>query len=959
MTVPVIRAIGAAVFATAMLASSPSARAQTSPPPPLPTGQFITPSAAPGAIFQNLLPGIEPFPNFAAGQAIRTVLSPDHRTLLVMTSGYNGIDNPDGSLNTTVSSEYIFVYDISAHTPVRKQLIQTADAFEGIAFSPDGSRFYLGGGGYDDVFTYANENGTWTQVGQPVQLNHAMAVGNGKYPTTAGLAVSPDGSRVVVANFYNDSVSLIDTASNTLLGERDMRPGIIDPSRSGVPGGETPFDVVIDGKTAYVDSQRDREVDVLDISGNVPSLITRIPIRGTPNRMLLDPSGRRVYVAADNDDSIQVIDTRRRKVVETIDVGVPAILSPTHERYRGVDPNALALSPDGRTLYVSEGGLNAIAVLAIGPNEPHVIHGYLPTGFYPEDVAVAGGWLYTVNGKSDSGPNLGYCPGLTQYFPGLPWVANCTVNQNVFTLEHAGFLAEPIPGRLEQLGLALQVAVNNSIIRRVDPDDAVVMAALHRRIRHVIYIIKENRTYDQVLGDLGRGNGDPALVEFGQSMTPNLHAIASNFVDLDNFEAPAEVSGNGWQFSVAARESDFNEKTVPLAYSPRPTDMVSEDEGQTLGVQIGVPTVAGRQAEDPAYPNDPNLLPTTNDEDAVDGPHDDDDDAAALATKQHGYLWNSALAAGLSVRSYGVYDDQNRYAPNPGAYGVADTQIPRDPNPFADGVPMGFPSNPVLTPINDVYFRGIDTGYPDYDRVQEWKREFDIDEAAGKLPDLTLLRLGADHTGSFSNAVQGVNTPETEEADNDYAVGLVAQAVAHSPDRGDTLIFSVEDDAQDGPDHVDSHRTTAYVLGPYVKQGAVISTRYSTINMLRTIEDILGIDHLSINDAYQPPMTDVFDLHQQNWTFDATPSDYLCSTQLPVTCSGAALHPTHSGFWWARHTRGMDVDHVDAADPVRFNEVLWRGLEGTRPYPFLRDGRDYGKVKQKSASRHVPRAGLG
>ena len=351
--------------------------------------------------------------------------------------------------------------------------------------------------------------------------------------------------------------------------------------------------------------------------------------------MLLNPSGSLVYVAADNDDSVQVIDTARRRVVETIDVGVPAILSPSHKRYRGAAPNALALSPDGNTLYISEGGLNAVAVLDIAPGQPHVVYGYLPTGFYPEDVAVAGGWLYAVNGKSDSGPNLGYCPGFTHYFPGLPWVANCAVDNNVFTLEHAGFLAEPLPNLLQQVSLTLQVAANDSIIRNVDPNDAKVMAALHRRIRHVICIIKENRTYDQVLGDFGRGNSDPALVEFPQNMTPNFHAFATNFVDLDNFEAPAEVSGNGWQFSVAARESDLNEKTVPLSYPPRPTDLVSEDEGQTLCVQIGVPSLAGRQAQDPAYPNDPNLLPTTNDEDAVDGPDDDD---GPLATKQHGYL---------------------------------------------------------------------------------------------------------------------------------------------------------------------------------------------------------------------------------------------------------------------------------------------------------------------------------
>ncbi len=185
-----------------------------------------------------------------------------------------------------------------------------------------------------------------------------------------------------------------------------------------------------------------------------------------------------------------------------------------------------------------------------------------------------------------------------------------------------------------------------------------------------------------------------------------------------------------------------------------------------------------------------------------------------------------------------------------------------------------------------------------------------------------------------------MNTPETEVADNDYAVGLVAQTVAHSRFAGDTLIFVLEDDAQDGPDHVDSHRTTGYIIGPYVKRGAVISTRYSTVNMLRTMEDVLGIDHLSINDAFQPPMTDVFDLGAANWDFEAVPSAYLCSTRLPLSCSGASLHPRHSNVWWARMTRGLDLARIDAADPAVYNRILWRGLVGSRPFPTSRSGKD-------------------
>ncbi len=953
-----VRAAVATLLAIAAFACVPRARAQQVgvPPPPLPTGQLITPSAAPGAIFQSLNPDQPSAPDYLAGQAIRTLLSPDRKTLLVMTSGYNGVANGDGSLNAQVSSEYLFVYDVSSHAPVRTQVLKVLQTFEGLAFSPDGTRFYVGGGGADDVYTYADAGGTWTLAAAPVQLNHDLANGNNKYPSTSGLAVSGDGTKLLVANMYNDSVSMVRTGDNTLLGELDLRPGIIDPAQSGVAGGETPFDVVIHGTTAYVSSLRDREVDVLDISGDVPVLSARIPVPGTPNRMLLDPSGRLLYVAADNEDGVEVIDTAARRIVETIDVGIPRVLSPSRERYRGAAPNALSLSEDGRTLYVSEGGLNAIAVVSVAPDRPHAVQGFLPTGFYPNDVAVAGGWLYAVNSKSDSGPNPGYCPGLTSFFPGASWVANCTVNQNVFHLEHAGFLAEPVPSFPELARLTLQVAVNNGIVRRVDPRDAAVMAALRQRIRHVIYIVKENRTYDQVLGDLGRGNGDAALTEFGWSMTPNLHAIASSFVDLDNFETPAEVSGNGWQWSVAARESDFNEKTVPLAYSPRPTNGIAEDEGQTRGIDIGIPTLAGRMAADPAYPNDPNLLPGTNDEVAPDGPLDDE---GALATRQHGYLWNSALAAGLTVRNYGFYADQNRLGSNPSNFGRPDTQIPEDVTPYADRVVMGITSNPVLGPLTDPYFRGTDNAYPDYARYAEWKREFDGFVANGSLPNLSLVRLPHDHTGNFSNAVLGVDTPETQEADNDYAVGLIAQAVAGSRYKDDTLIFAVEDDAQDGPDHVDSHRTTAYVIGPYVKRNAVVSTRYSTVNMLRTIEDVLGIDHLNINDAFQPPMTDVFDLGRKDWSFTARPSNYLCSTQLPVTCAGAALRPRHSGAWWARQTAGMDVDNIDSADPARFNRIMWRGLLGdAMPYPVVRSGKDLTPVPNARPGQKGQRAHL-
>jgi hypothetical protein len=238
--------------------------------------------------------------------------------------------------------------------------------------------------------------------------------------------------------------------------------------------------------------------------------------------------------------------------------------------------------------------------------------------------------------------------------------------------------------------------------------------------------------------------------------------------------------------------------------------------------------------------------------------------------------------------------------------------------------------------LTDPYFRGFDDAYPDFYREQEWEREFNGYVAGNNLPALSLVRLMNDHTGSYKSAIDGVNTPEIQVADNDYAVGRLIQAVATSPYANNTLVFVIEDDAQDGPDHVDAHRSIAFVAGPYVKQGAVVSTRYSTVNVLRTITDVLGLDHLGIFDANAAPMTDVFDLGRTSWTFKASASGLLAGTQLPVPKAAivaAALQPTHTTLWWSAQTRGMDFSVEDRVDPAVYNQLLWRGLMGDKPYP--------------------------
>ena len=517
-------------------------------------------------------------------------------------------------------------------------------------------------------------------------------------------------------------------------------------------------------------------------------------------------------------------------------------------------------------------------------------------------------------------------------------------NAYILQLEKAGFLTVPVPGSKELEKTTNMVAANNDFDERKDERDQRVMAALHERIKHVIYIIKENRTYDQVLGDLGKGNGDPKLTMFGESITPNFHRIARNFVALDNFFDSGEVSGDGWPWSTSGRESDYGVKAVILKYAGRGTNY--EYEGTNRDINVGLATLKERLAANPRTPNDPDLLPGAINVVEPDGP--------SGTPRGKGYIWDAVLRAGLTFREYGCMSDMNLDAP-------------REPFPFKKKIVLSRPSNPELFHYGDPYFKGFDPGYPDFYREAEWEREFNEYVANRNLPSFEIVQLQEDHMGDFKQAISGINTPERQQADNDYAVGRLVERVAESPYRDSTLIFSIEDDAQDGPDHVDAHRTTAYVVGPYVKHGAVDSTFYTTVSMVRTIEDVLGLDHLNLNTATTRPMTNVFDLKQKDWSFKAAPSGILNQTSLPLETADRAvlksaqaafhgtiqernsrvwvpwarsvvrefLKSTHDANYWADVTKGFDFSGEDRVNADSFNRVLWRGLKGT-PYPVRR-----------------------
>jgi len=915
------------------------------------TGVVVTPTAAPGAVYQTLNPHLPALPDFLAGQPSAVAVSPDGKTLLVLTSGFNRNADAAGKFVPGLSNEYVFVFDLANGAPRQVQALQAPDTFIGLAWSPKGDRFYVSGGVDDDVIEFVRTGDGFTRT-RAFALGHKTGLGLEARPEAAGVAVSPNGRRLLVANYQNDSVSLIDLETGKAISERDLRPGVVHPRTGPKPGGTFPKAVVWSSNVdAFVAVQRDRELVRLTIGAASMRVSARLPTPGQPVALASDPSRRRLFAALDNSDALMVVDTTTGRPIETIPTAGPRALLPNPRRLGGVDSNALALAKDGRTVLVSNGGQNAIAVVRLDdraagleerqpsrrdrdgdPDERpskdrSAVVGLIPTGWYPTGVAFSMDQkeIFAVNSKSDPGPNPLGCRNTLA----IKGKAACTgANQYVWQLQKGGLLSLPRPTPAQLGVLTRQVAVNNDYLARRDAgQDKAVMAFLHDHIKHVIFIVKENRTYDQVLGDLEVGNGDPKLAILGQSLTPNHHALAREFVTLDNFLDSGESSNTGWNWTTAARTNDFTEREAPVNYAAR--GLQYDQEGSNRNVNVGYGALKDRLAANPQTPSDPNILVGEADVAAPDGPGGE---------AGEGYLWNGALKAGLTVRNWGFYGDLARYEPSAGP-----NQIPLERDPYGKRLQVFFPTKSALRPYTDLYFRGFDQAFPDYWRFKEWEREFNQFETTGAAPNLMLLRLPHDHFGAFDRGIDGIGSVETEIADNDYAVGLVVQKVAASRFAADTLIFVIEDDAQDGPDHVNAHRSLALIVGPYVKRRAVISTRYTTVNFLRTIEDVLGVQPLNLNDAAARPMAEVFDIAGGRWTFTAKPSSVLKATTLPIPAdafaSACPSRPPRSPLYWAKVMAGQDFSSEDKLDTPAFNRALWAGLS-SGPLPTVRDGRD-------------------
>jgi len=954
-------------FAGLVKAQNNNGDGQKSPTPP---GLYITPTALPNALQQNLNPGLANYPAFVAGDAVKAAVSPDGNTLAILTAGMNSLHRfddtttpPTSPADTAASTQFLFLFDISGPhktKPVLKQVIQQLNAHVGLVWAPNSQKLYAAGGCDDVIYVYGNNGGIFALSGK-ISLGHtpcprsgpnATGIGLGVAPNVAGLAISADGKTLVAANNYNESISVIDTASGTVRYEYDLRPYSTSGAPDGVKGGTFPFSVVLDGTIAYVGSDRDRELIAVNIANpSAGSLVTRIPLDGNANGMTLSADGSTLYVAQDNQDQVAVVDTATNTITHKVDTRGPAYLGfPANTT--GAAPIAVAINPANKMLYAVNAGSNSIAVIALTGQHAFETIGPLPTAYDPTDVAFSGdgGWMYIINGKSDTGPNPGYGYGNLAFikyitppggpFPGGNAAESAKLNANnqyQFQLEHASLVSAQVPGADALGDLTSIVADNNGYSAdqsNQDGQDAAVMDFLRSKIKHVIYIVKENRTFDQILGDLNNGsNGDPSLTLFGKPVTPSFHLIAQNFVTLDNFMDPGDGSMDGWSWSMRGRVTNTETITQQINYAHVNRGLSYEGEGQNRNIPSNLNTTAARNFfYDPTgattpYSNrtaslkggTPNILAGDGDHAATDGP----------TGYQEGYIFNAVLNAGGTVRNYGWM------ANTPGSIGTIANPVK---DPFAAGIIQTTTANQLLyqNQFYDPYFRAYDQAYPDYWRFNEWNREFQQFVAKGNLPSLEMIRgLSHDHTGSFGSALGGVNTPELQQADNDYAVGLVVQTVANSPYAKDTLIIIIEDDSQDGADHVDSHRATTYFVGPYVKQHAVVSTRYSQPNVLRTIEDIFGAEHINLNTYYARPMADVFDITSSGkWTFKAVASTLLLNTTLGLDpnkvqfAAGPKLKPTHNAKYWAAKTRGFDFSEEDRVPPELYNKILWEGLKG-------------------------------
>ena len=744
-----------------------------------------------------------------------SALSPDGKFLLVLNGGYKPptisvIDAASGRVTGTVAVD---------------------DGWLGLAFSPKGDRVYVGGGSRASVFEFNFTGGTLQRartfvVVPPDKRTARDFIGD--------VTLSPDGRLLYAADLYHDSIVVINPQSGTS----------IDRFKTG----RRPYRILFhpDGKSFFVTHWTDGTLGHYDTSTG--SALGTVRLGAHPTDMVWRAGAReaaegdpawaaRLFIAAANTNNVYVVGVGTSKelnVVESINVAM------TPRQPLGMTPSALALSPDGKRLYVACSDANAAAVVDIS-DERSRVEGFIPSGWYPTAVrALNSGTLVILNGKGGGSQSI-----RNGRNPSQPR----NESQEFLGRLQTGTASWIDAFSDDQLAAWTKTALGNSAYT----DAKVDQPASLPRIEHVIYIVKENRTYDQVLGDMKEGNGDPSLVLFGENASPNHHKLAREFVLLDNFYVNADVSADGHNWSTSAIANDYVQRMWPSNYGGRL---------KFYGFEGQEPT-----SQPPA-----------------------------------GYLWSNAAAAGVSLRNYG-YFVENKPSGAPGSEqitGVRDPVLARATNPF---------------------YRGFDTDFTDVDRAKVFLSELAEYERSGNMPRLLIMRLGNDHT---SGTTPGKVAPLSAMADNDFALGTMVEAVSRSRFWPSTAIFVVEDDAQDGPDHVDSHRSPAFVISAFAKRHVVDSTMYNTTSVLRTMELLLALRPMTHFDAGARPMTTVFQSAADASPYIAEKPRIRLDDRNPADAPGA------------RASAQMNFADADQIDDDELNDILWRAIRKDPPPPPVR-----------------------
>jgi DNA-binding beta-propeller fold protein YncE len=733
---------------------------------------------------------------------------------------------------------------VNRETGALVQRIPQSGAFIGLAFSADGATLYASGGATDRVYVYAWRAASATAPATLVDSITMSSAGAAPKDSAAppglryvsGVALSHDGRMLYVAENLADSLAVVDLASRRIVQKLGT--------------GSYPYAVVAaaDGRV-YVSDWGAATVHVYHAIASGRLVAERpFDVGRHPSALALSADGSRLFAASASTDRVAAVDTRSRRVVHWL------LDPPPDNLAEGSTPDALALSASGTRLYVAEADVNAVAVFDLSPLTSGIasargtdtLAGRIPTEWYPTAVLAPGTTesadsLLVINGKGRGAGANPKGPGPERKLDdGDPQYTLGQLNGTLTVLPAA---------RGEALSLlSRRVAEANGWTARRTPFK-------YPPIEHVVYIIKENRTYDQVLGDLLPGDGDTTLTFFPRALSPNHHALAERFGTYDRFFVNAEVSNQGHPWSTAGYVTDYLEKTTPDVYR-------------------------GRRPE-------------------PDEPGDVDDPAV-------GYLWDAAARKHLSLRNYGEGAE-----PLPHKRGAADE------NRYDGHVRALLPS---LQPYTNPSYPPFDMTISDQRRADIWIAELREYERAGRLPALEILHLPRDHTAGLR---AGLCTPRACMADNDLALGRIIDALSHSQFWRTTAVFVLEDDSQDGPDHVDSHRSVMFTISPWAR-GGVVHRFVNTTDVLATIEELLGLDSFSHFDHFGRPLREI-------WRASPDMRPYVALTPAqPLSELNLASGPG------ARASADIDLAHEDRVDDAVFNHILWRALKGTAPYPTAR-----------------------